>query len=218
MEWDDLNYWRTGEWQVVQERLDDLDKAKTTYNPRRECLFNALDATHFDEVKAVILGQDPYPNPKFAMGLAFSVPKNVKDIPESLKNIFDEYESDLHYPRPKNGSLEPWTGRGVLLWNTTPSVLANHSGSHTDWCEWKPLTEEILSTLSEVHTGLVFMLWGKHAQSMSKYIDTTKHSIQSSAHPSPLSAKKGWFGSRPFTTANDLLVKKDKEPIDWRLD
>lgn len=227
MKWDDLNYWHSGEWQAIQERLDELDLIGSPYNPIRDNLFRALDKTPLEKVKVVILGQDPYPNPKHATGLAFDVPNYTKVWPPTLVNIHKELCNDLSLPWPKKPSLMPWAARGVLLWNATPTVQSFKSGhqpridfngipSPSYWYEWDPLTEEIVSTISERVEGCVFLLWGSRAQKYGSLVDTSKHKIHASVHPSPLSCNRGWWGSRPFSTANAYLTKMGKEPVKWQ--
>ena len=227
MEWDDLSYWQSGEWQVIQERLDYLDENGSPYNPSRDNLFAALDATPFEKVKVVILGQDPYPKARNATGLAFDVPKSTKLWPDSLINIHKEVCDDMGYEWPKNPSLKAWAARGVLLWNSTPTVMEGKPGHQPPvwfngkpqgsyWYEWEPLTEEIIKTLSDKKLGIVFMLWGRKAQEFEKFVDTKKHKVIKCIHPSPLSANRGWFGSRPFSTCNTYLKQLGLDAIDWR--
>lgn len=218
MNWDDLNYWSTGEWQVCEERLSDMDKAGKLYCPKREDMFSSLDETPFESVKVVILGQDPYPRLTDATGLAFSVPKSVKrnKWPGSLNNLLKEYVDDLGYEYPKSGDLSAWANRGVLLWNSIPTVTVGKPGSHK-WVEYEPLTIEILETLSDKREGIVFVLMGGIAQGYRKHIDEKKHRIVTTVHPSPLSANRGFFKCRLFSTVNAKLREMGKEPIDWKL-
>lgn len=214
--WPHLKYWNTGEWQVVEERLRDLEKQRIPYNPGRACLFAALDEVPFDDVRVAIIGQDPYPQSKFATGVAFSIPADLKEYPSSLVNIFTEYSNDLHYPYPSTGSLVEWCGRGVLLWNAIPSCLMGKPGSQR-WSEWEFLTKEIVEKLNE--KGIVFIFLGAIAREFKKYTDDRSKVIEAS-HPSPLgvlSKRTPFFGSRIFTTANVALVEQGLEPIDWRL-
>lgn len=202
-EWD-LGYWKTGEWQVVEERLNE-----TQYNPGPDLCFAALRSVLPGTCKVAILGQDPYPQLRHCTGLAFSVQPDCQPIPPSLVNIFKEYEDDLHYPAPKNGDLSKWCEQGVLLWNVYPSCKTGKPGSH-HWEEWEPLTREIVEKLDE-QPGVVFALLGRSAQHFARYIRSGP--IISTSHPSPLGAKYGFLGSRIFSRINSLL----KEPIDWRL-
>ena len=230
-EWDDLEFWRTGEWQVIQERLDECDQKGIEYCPARENLFAAFDATPFEKVKVAIIGQDPYPDPKYATGIAFSIPKNLKKFPPTLENIFDEYDHDLNayrrgetwnikdsgekaYPNPRSGSLTSWAVQGVLLFNSIPTCFSGSPASHRTWWEWIELSREVVQQLSARREGIVFVFWGGLAQKYEQYVDTNKHFVIRSPHPSPLSANRGFFGSRPFTTANGYLKER---AIDWKL-
>jgi len=214
--WPHLEYWNSGEWQVVEERLHDLEKQHIPYNPGRSRLFAALDAIKFDDVRVAIIGQDPYPQAKFATGVAFSIPTDLKEYPSSLVNIFTEYTNDLHYDYPKTGDLTPWCANGVVLWNAVPSCLAGRPASHR-WLEWEFLTKEIVEKLNE--RGIVFILLGAIAREFKKYTDDRSAVIEAS-HPSPLgvlSKKTPFFGSRIFTTANSKLVEQGLDPINWRI-
>lgn len=219
MRWDELSYWNSGEWQVVQERLEILEKAGGSYNPNREDLFKALDATPWDEVRVMIVGQDPYPDIKYATGLAFSIPRSVSSIPPTLTTILQEYADDLHHPFPKNGNLEKWVSQGVLLWNAIPSCETGKSLSH-NWVEWSYLTNEIITSLSD-KGNIIFVLLGGVARRYKHSIDTTRNSLIETSHPSPrgnLHSKIPFSGSRPFSTINDKLRSKGQEPIDWKLE
>lgn len=200
----DLGYWKTGEWQVVEERLNEAQ-----YNPGPGLLFAALGAVCPGTCRVAILGQDPYPELRHCTGLAFSVPPNCQPIPPSLVNIFKEYEDDLNYPAPKNGDLSKWCEQGVLLWNVFPSCAKGKPGSH-HWEEWEPLTREIVEKLDD-NDGMVYVFLGKSAGLFARYV--RRGSIISTSHPSPLGAKRGFLGSRIFSSVNAVL----KEPIDWRL-
>lgn len=216
--WDDLSYWDTGEFQVVQERLDDLRKAKKICNPKREDLFAALDLTPFEDVKVCLMGQDPYPNSRHATGVAFSVPSSLKVLPPTLVNILREYQDDLHLPEPKTGDLTKWGKQGVLLWNVIPSVEANRPGSHTGWCEWELLTKEIIEELDARH--IVFVFLGGKAREFVKYVQPWNSSVIELSHPSPrgnLNARSPFLGSRMFSTINDKLNGQGIKPIDWKL-
>jgi len=184
------------------------------YPPTTE-IYKALELTPFDTVKVVILGQDPYHGPGQAHGLSFSVPRGEK-IPPSLRNIFKELHADLGIPMPKTGNLEPWAKRGVLLLNAVLSVEQGKAGAHAG-AGWENLTDSIIARLSQEREHLVFVLWGAQAQKKAALIDATKHLILTSAHPSPLSAHRGFFGSRPFSRINDYLQAHGKAPIDWQL-
>lgn len=214
MKWTQLDYWNSGEWQVVQERLNDLKKEGKTTVPERNNLFKALEETPFESVKVAIIGQDPYPNPAYATGIAFDVPVGVDPLPPSLINIFKEYQDDLHLPTPSSGSLLPWCRAGVLLWNSIPSCDAGRPASH-HWEEWSYLTKEIVERL-DGQDSVVFCLLGKYANAFGSCVRSNLDIVETS-HPSPLGAKWGFLGSRIFTKINNRLVDKGLTPIDWRL-
>ena len=178
-------------------------------------LYNCFKFTPFSEVKAVILGQDPYHNFGQAHGLCFSVQKGVPN-PPSLDNIFKELRSDLGYLPPPTGELTKWANQGVLLLNTSLSVRAHQANSHSK-CGWAWFTDSVIRILSEQKENVVFILWGGNARSKKSLIDESKHKIIESAHPSPLSAYNGFFGSKPFSKTNEYLISKGIEPIDWTL-
>lgn len=181
-------------------------------------IFHALELTPLDEVRAVILGQDPYHQPGQAMGLCFSVPDGVAH-PPSLRNILAELHSDLGHPVPSSGDLSPWARRGVLLLNTTLTVSPGRPQSHAG-LGWEQVTDQIIAAVNYQADGVVFLLWGKHAQAKAALIDTNRHRIISSNHPSPLSATKPpvpFVGSHPFSRCNRLLEQMGRKPIDWRL-
>lgn len=183
--------------------------------PPGKLIFNAFDKTPFDKVKVVILGQDPYHNPGQAHGLSFSVPDGVSK-PPSLLNIFKELKNDLGIEISKNGNLEKWATQGVLLLNASLSVRQNEPGSHGR-AGWLVFTDQVIKKLSEEKEGIVFLLWGKFAQDKQPLIDETKHFVLRAAHPSPLSAAKGFFGCKHFSKTNQILMNEGKEPIDWKL-
>jgi len=168
----------------------------------------------FDAVRVLIVGQDPYPTPGHAVGLSFSVAPEVRPLPRSLSNIFTEYSADLGYPAPSNGDLSPWCERGVMLLNRVltvrPGTPASHRGKG-----WEAVTECAIKALAARDQPLVAILWGRDASTLKPWLDGT--ATIESAHPSPLSASRGFFGSRPFSRANDLLKEMGAEPIDWRL-
>ena len=195
---------------LVSERL----KGKTIYPPGTK-IFSAFDYTPFEKVKVVLIGQDPYHGTGQAHGLCFSVPDGVPP-PPSLVNVFKELNSDLGIPIPQKGNLEKWAKQGVLLLNATLTVQANTAGSHQGK-GWENFTDAVIRTLSEKKNGLVFLLWGKYAQSKEKLIDASKHFILKAAHPSPL-AGGAFFGCRHFSKTNELLRQQGLEPIDWKLD
>lgn len=176
-------------------------------------IFNALKITDYDNVKAVILGQDPYHGAGQAHGLSFSVKPGIQP-PPSLVNIFKEYNSDLGYPIPKNGDLTKWAENGVLLLNTVLTVQGGLAASHKG-IGWEIFTDKVITLLNEREKPIVFILWGRFARDKKKLITNPNHFIIESAHPSPLSAYNGFFGSKPFSTANRFLAN---DPIDWKLD
>jgi uracil-DNA glycosylase len=183
--------------------------------PPGKLFFNAFEKTPFNNVKVVILGQDPYHNPRQAHGLSFSVPEGVTK-PPSLQNIFKELKSDLGIDIPENGNLEKWALQGVLLLNASLSVRQNEPGSHSP-IGWLNFTDQVIKKISALKEGIIFLLWGKFAQEKQSLIDETKHYVLKAAHPSPFSADKGFFGCRHFSKTNELLVKQNKTPIDWKL-
>lgn len=218
--WSDLAFWQSGEWQAASERLDELSKKGIIWCPGKKHLFSALHLCPYDTTRVCIVGQDPYPNPALACGLAFSVPKGTKekDYPPTLKNFLKEYDNDLHYHRPDGGDLTPWASSGVLLWNASPSCEAFRSASHR-WPEWEELTKEICQALDE--RGIVFVLLGKAAHALEQYLP--RCDVYKFTHPSPLSAtnRRGrnpsFLGSRLFSTVNGCLVKQGLDAINWRL-
>ena len=187
---------------------------KRIYPPGPQ-MFAALDATPFEEVKVVVLGQDPYHGPGQAHGLSFSVPPGV-DVPPSLANIFKEQERDLGLPRPDHGCLVPWARQGVLLLNAVLSVEASRAGSHQGK-GWEGFTDHVVETLAREREGLVFMLWGSYAQAKGRVIDSRRHCVLRAPHPSPLSAHRGFLGCGHFSAANRWLQSGGKAQVDWRL-
>lgn len=188
--------------------------AKSTCYPENNLLFEAFNQLPVDQVKVVIIGQDPYHNPNQAHGLCFSVNEGVK-VPPSLANIFKEIHEDLEKPIPNSGNLTYWTKQGVLLLNATLSVRANEPGSHQKM-GWERFTGEVIRSISTHREGIVFLLWGGYAKKKSSLIDAEKHTILTSGHPSPLSANRGhWFGNKHFSKTNDKLKELGKTPIDW---
>lgn len=177
-------------------------------------IFAAFDHSTFDNTRVVILGQDPYHGIGQANGLCFSVRDHVQ-IPPSLVNIFKEIETDLNKPAPSSGNLERWADQGVLLLNATLTVRAHQAGSHQNK-GWETFTDEVIRLISEEKEYVVFMLWGGYAKKKSKLINTSKHLVLTSGHPSPLSANRGyWFGNRHFSEANRYLESKGKKPVNW---
>lgn len=209
-EWKDLQFWQSETWWNIRGKLIEGE-----YQPKR--LFRALELTPFDQIRVVILGQDPYPTKGLPDGLAFSVRPEQRDLPMSLRDIFHEYITDTGFPYPHSGDLSVWARRGVLLLNTVFSIPSGGKISHTHF-GWQELTREILTTIGDRHEDVVFILWGNAAQHLalplvSRAVAEGRVSVISSPHPSPLSARRGFFFSRPFTRANALLRRK----IDWKL-
>jgi uracil-DNA glycosylase len=178
-------------------------------------IFNALNLTPFDKVKVVILGQDPYHGPNQAHGLCFSVKTGVPQ-PPSLKNIFQEIQSDLGLQPPNHGCLTHWSEQGVLLLNSVLTVEKSKAGSHQGK-GWELFTDKIIEKLNHKKSGIVFLLWGSYAQKKGQYIDQQKHLVLTSPHPSPLSAHRGFFGNRQFSNANLYLKNQSKPEIDWQI-
>ncbi len=189
------------------------EKKKHPVYPPGSRIFAAFNNTPFDDVKVVILGQDPYHGPGQANGLCFSVNKGVPK-PPSLLNIFKELQDDYGLSVPENGDLEPWARQGVLLLNATLTVRARNAGSHQNK-GWEDFTNAAIRALSEKREGLVFLLWGSYAQAKASMIDTARHHILKAPHPSPLSASRGFFGCRHFSKTNKLLQEQGKDPVDW---
>lgn len=189
-------------------------RTRTIY-PDMYDIFNALHLTPYAETKVVILGQDPYHGPGQAHGLSFSVKLGVKP-PPSLQNIFKELHDDLGCPIPDHGNLEYWARQGVLLLNTVLTVRRGQANSHRGK-GWEQFTDRVIEVLNEREKPLVFILWGRNAQAKKVMIDTDRHLVIESAHPSPYSAHQGFFGSRPFSRANEFLQKNGIPPIDWAI-
>lgn len=187
-------------------------RSKTVYPPPK-CIFAALDAVPFDKVRVVILGQDPYHGAGQAHGLCFSVPDGV-EMPPSLRNIFKEIRDDLGLPIPESGNLRHWADQGVLLLNATLTVEAGKAGSHQGK-GWEEFTDAIIRALNDGREGLVFLLWGAHAQKKGAFIDRERHLVLSAPHPSPLSAHNGFFGCRHFSRTNEWLRKRGEPEIEW---
>lgn len=180
--------------------------------PETDLVLNAF-TTPFDDVKVVIVGQDPYPTAGHAMGLAFSVPSTVKPLPKSLINIFQELKDDLGIERT-NGDLTDWANQGVLLLNTSLTVEQGKPGSHNN-IGWQEITTQAIRTIDKHRENVVFILWGNHAIKKAQLIDEEKHYIIVSPHPSPLAAHRGFFGSKPFSRTNNYLISKNITPINW---
>lgn len=187
-------------------------KNSTIYPPGK-LIFNAFNLCPFDKVKVVILGQDPYHEPGQAHGLCFSVMDNVP-FPPSLQNIFTEIANDLHKPVPASGNLTSWAEQGVLLLNATLTVRAHLAGSHQNK-GWETFTDDVIKLLSDRKEHLVFILWGGYAKRKAALIDSSRHLVLTSAHPSPLSAYRGFFGNGHFSKTNEYLATHGMTPIDW---
>jgi uracil-DNA glycosylase len=183
--------------------------------PPGSLIFNSFKQTPFSNVKVVIIGQDPYHNPRQAHGLSFSVPDGIAK-PPSLLNIFKELKNDLGIPIPENGNLTKWASQGVLLLNASLTVRQNEPGSHAQ-IGWLQFTDQVIKKISDEKEGIIFLLWGKFAQEKQALIDETKHFVLKAAHPSPLSANNGFFGCKHFSKTNELLMNQHKNPIDWKI-
>lgn len=199
----------------LREFLIQEKRLKKTIYPKGDLIFNAFNLTPFDQVSVVILGQDPYHGPNQAHGLCFSVLPGVK-IPPSLLNIYKELASDLGIKPVKHGFLESWAKQGVLLLNTVLTVQAGLAASHQRK-GWEQFTDNVIKTLNARQQPIIFVLWGKHAESKTKLINQDRHYILKSAHPSPLSAYNGFFGNKHFSKINEILVANGKKPIQWQL-
>lgn len=183
-----------------------------TFPPKSQ-IFRALELTPMEKIKVVILGQDPYHGEGEANGLAFSVNKDIK-IPPSLKNIYKELENDLGIKPPSHGDLTSWANQGILLLNSVLTVEKDKPGSHRN-IGWQEYTDSLIKKISESKQHVVFILWGKYAQQKKSLIDTSKHLLIESPHPSPFSARKGFFGSKPFSKTNAYLTQHNLKKIDW---
>lgn len=200
----------------LKQNLKDEKAAGHTIYPKGKDIFNAFWKTPFDEVKVVILGQDPYHGPNQAHGLSFSVQKGVP-LPPSLQNIYKELETDIPgFKIPTHGDLTEWAEQGVLMLNATLTVRASTAGAHQKF-GWETFTNKVIKEISDKKEGIIFILWGKFAQAKAELIDDKKHFIIKSAHPSPFSAFHGFFGSHPFSKTNEILKKEGKKPIDWQI-
>lgn len=198
----------------LREKLK-KEYANFTVYPDMYDLFNAFHHTAYKDVKVVILGQDPYHEPGQAHGLSFSVLPGAK-IPPSLKNIYKELESDIGCPPVDHGYLKSWADQGVMLLNSTLSVRKSQANSHQN-LGWETFTDEVIKKLNDKEDPVVFILWGNNAKKKKELITNPNHLILESSHPSPFSARYGFFGSKPFSKTNDFLVKNGKEPINWCL-
>jgi uracil-DNA glycosylase len=201
-------------WKALQEFVAEERRRHTVY-PTHDAVFRALHLTPYETTRVLILGQDPYHGPGQAHGLSFSVPRGVR-VPPSLANIHAELRSDLGLAAPDHGNLEPWAQRGVLLLNATLTVRAGQAGSHQGK-GWETFTDQVIRAVNGKPDRVVFVLWGSSARRKRALIDTSRHAIVESPHPSPLSAHNGFFGSRPFSKANEALTKAGLPEIDWSL-
>lgn len=214
-DWDELlkSEMQLPYYQDLRRLLSQEYKTQTIF-PKEEEVMAALRLTSFEDTRVVLLGQDPYHGPGQAEGLAFSVKKNIP-LPPSLKNIYKELEDDLGCDTSQwVGSLIPWAEQGVLLLNTTLTVRQGQAASHSK-IGWEFFTDAILRLLNEKQEPVVFILWGAHARSKRRFLNNPNHMIIESVHPSPLSAYRGFFGSRPFSRTNEFLESKGEKPIDW---
>lgn len=199
---------------IVKFLKEEKAAGKIIYPPGPE-IFNAFTLTPFEQVKAVLIGQDPYHGAGQAHGLCFSVRKGVT-VPPSLVNMYKELKADLDINPPNHGFLQQWAEQGLLMLNASLTVEAGKPMSHSK-IGWEQFTDAVIRTISEQKEGVVFLLWGKFAQQKEALIDTSKHFVLKAAHPSPFSATAGFFGSRPFSQTNKLLKQQSKEPINWQL-
>jgi len=216
-DWQDLlsHEFKQVYYQELRQFLITEYRSKTIY-PEMHDIFNALHYTAYQDIKVVILGQDPYHGPNQAHGLSFSVKPGITP-PPSLVNITKELQSDLNCSIPNNGFLKKWADQGVLLLNTVLTVVAGQANSHRNM-GWETFTDKVISLLNKRQDPMVFILWGNNALSKSNLITNPQHVILKSPHPSPLSAYRGFFGSRPFSKSNQFLRSLGKDPIDWQID
>lgn len=222
MEWNELGTWGNlidfprEKWDALSEQVERAYESTEVYPPR-EKLFAALNTTPPEQVRVVILGQDPYHEPGQAHGLSFSVEPGVA-IPKSLGNIYKEMESDLGLEIPKTGCLLPWANHGVLLLNAVLTVEAHKAGSHRK-LHWEQFTDQVIQATNSLPQPIAFVLWGNFAIKKAPLIQTSApRLVLTSAHPSPLSAYRGFFGSRPFSKINEFFVENGQEPMDWTLE
>ena len=215
--WDEiLNYEFHQPYYLRLREFLKKEYSEQTIYPSMYDIFNAFKYTDFDDVKVVILGQDPYHGEGEAHGLAFSVKKGIA-IPPSLRNIYRELHDSLGCYIPNNGYLEKWARQGVLLLNTSLTVRKDMANSHRN-VGWEILTDKVIKALNEREKPVIFMLWGSNAKAKSMLIDRSKHIVLMSVHPSPLSANRGFFGCNHFKIANEELVKMGEKPIDWQIE
>ncbi|HEY2583516.1 MAG TPA: uracil-DNA glycosylase [Mucilaginibacter sp.] len=200
----------------LRQFLKDERQSGNKIYPKGSDIFNAFWKTPFNDVEVVILGQDPYHGENQAHGLSFSVQKGIT-IPPSLRNIYKELQTDIPgFIIPNHGDLTEWAEQGVLLLNASLTVRAGTPGSHQKK-GWEEFTDNVIKTISDKKEGIVFILWGSFAQAKAELIDKAKHHIIKSPHPSPFSAERGFFGSKPFSKTNEILEKEGKKPIDWQI-
>ena len=216
-DWDELlkDEFKKEYYLKLREFLVEEYKTKTVY-PAKEDIFNALKLTSFEDTKVVIIGQDPYHGEGQSHGLSFSVKKGIK-VPPSLRNIYKELNSDLGYTIPNNGYLKSWADQGVLLLNTSLTVIEGEANSHSK-IGWQIFTDKVIDILNKREKSIVFILWGNNAKSKEVIITNKNHFIIKSVHPSPLSASRGFFGSRPFSKADEFLKSIGEKTIDWRIE
>ena len=201
-------------WRALQDFVA-TERGRATVYPPSEEVFAALHLTPYGDTRVLILGQDPYHGPNQAHGLCFSVRRGIR-VPPSLANIHRELHDDLGLPIPDHGSLENWARQGVLLLNATLTVRAHKAGSHQGK-GWETFTDEVIRVVADKRDRVVFVLWGNYARRKKELIDGSRHTIIESPHPSPFSASNGFFGSRPFSRANEALLAAGREPVDWNL-
>lgn len=213
MQWSQLSFFSSSTYKDIVKFLVEEKKNGKTIVPSNSTILRAFALTPFDDVKVVILGQDPYPTIGHATGLAFSVPNSVSPLPKSLQNIYKELATDVGVQR-KTGDLTDWAEQGVLLLNTSLTLAAGQPNSHKG-IGWEKLTQEVVQTISDEKDFVVFILWGQNAINKSRWVDEEKHRVITSPHPSPLSASRGFFGSRPFSTTNKYLSEHKMQPIIW---
>lgn len=204
----------TDSFKLILKKVD-LERKRFSIFPKNELVFYAFNKTPVSKIKVIILGQDPYHAKNQAHGLSFSVPNGIK-IPPSLRNIFNELNSDLKIPISKNGNLTGWAEQGVLLLNASLTVKEKEAGSHQH-IGWDNFINAVISKISAKKHGLVFLLWGTFANKKVDLIDTEKHYVLETSHPSPFSAYKGFFGCKHFSKTNEILTKNNQKPIHWNL-
>ncbi|MGX7107535.1 uracil-DNA glycosylase [Hutsoniella sourekii] len=214
--WQDhlADYLESTNWSVLEQTIGLEYQTQTVFPPQDE-VFRALNLMPFDQVRVVILGQDPYHGQGQANGMAFSVHPGIQ-IPPSLRNIYQELESDLNIPAPNHGDLSDWAKQGVLLLNTVLTVRAHEANSHRG-LGWEELTDLVIQRLNQREEPVIFVLWGRPARQKAKLINQDRHYVIQAPHPSPLSAYRGFFGSKPFSKINEKLAEWQQEPIDWQI-